>query len=40
MRLSLLTPLRAAAILGALAVAPAAMAQNAVFNEQQKQAMS
>jgi protein-disulfide isomerase len=39
MRLSLLTPLRAAAILGALAVAPAAMAQNAVFNEQQKQAI-
>ncbi|MXQ12429.1 DsbA family protein [Microvirga makkahensis] len=39
MRLSLLKTCRAAALLGVLAVAPAAMAQTAVFNEQQKQAI-
>ena len=39
MRFSLLKICQAAALLGALTVAPAAMAQNAVFNEQQKQAI-
>ncbi|WP_414470682.1 DsbA family protein [Microvirga sp. M2] len=43
MRFSLLNTCRAAALLGALlgglAVAPAALAQNAVFNDQQKQAI-
>ncbi|WP_230533226.1 DsbA family protein [Microvirga roseola] len=39
MRFSLLNLGRAAALIGALAVAPAALAQNAVFNEQQKQAI-
>jgi len=39
MRLSLLTTCRAVALFGVLAVAPAAMAQTAVFNEQQKQAI-
>lgn len=39
MRFSLLKTCQAVALLGALAVAPAAQAQNAVFNEQQKQAI-
>jgi len=39
MRFSLLTTCQALALLGTLAVAPAAQAQNAVFNEQQKQAI-
>ncbi|WP_134495683.1 DsbA family protein [Microvirga pakistanensis] len=39
MRFSLLNACRAMTLLGALAVAPAAQAQNAVFNEQQKQAI-
>ena len=39
MRLSLLKTCPAAALLGTLAVAPAALAQNAVFNEQQNQAI-
>jgi protein-disulfide isomerase len=39
MRFSPLKICQAAALLGALTVAPAAMAQNAVFNEQQKQAI-
>jgi protein-disulfide isomerase len=39
MRFSLLKTCQAVALFGALAVAPAAQAQNAVFNEQQKQAI-
>ncbi|HLM38154.1 MAG TPA: DsbA family protein [Microvirga sp.] len=39
MRFSLLKICQAAALLGALTLAPAAMAQSAVFNEQQKQAI-
>lgn len=39
MRFSFLKTFQAAAVLGALALAPAAQAQNAVFNEQQKQAI-
>jgi protein-disulfide isomerase len=39
MRSSLLKLCQAAPLLGALTLAPAAMAQNAVFNEQQKQAI-
>jgi protein-disulfide isomerase len=39
MRSSLLKICQAAALLGALILAPAAMAQSAVFNEQQKQAI-
>ena len=39
MRFSLLKTCQAVALFGALSVAPAAMAQNAVFNEQQKQAI-
>ncbi|KLK93059.1 DSBA oxidoreductase [Microvirga vignae] len=39
MRFSLLKTCQAMALFGALAVAPAAQAQNAVFNEQQKQAI-
>jgi protein-disulfide isomerase len=39
MRFSLLKTCQAVALLGALAVTPAAQAQNAVFNEQQKQAI-
>jgi protein-disulfide isomerase len=39
MRFSPLTISRTAALLGALAIAPAAMAQSTVFNEQQKQAI-
>lgn len=39
MRFSLFKTCRTAALIGALAVAPAAMAQNAVFTEQQKQAI-
>jgi protein-disulfide isomerase len=39
MRFSLLNTCRTMALLGALAVAPAAMAQNAPFTEQQKQAI-
>jgi protein-disulfide isomerase len=39
MRFPLLKTCQAAALLGVMAVAPAAMAQNAVFNEQQKQAI-
>ena len=39
MRFSLLRIGRTAALLGALAIAPAAMAQGTVFNEQQKQAI-
>ncbi|UVF17774.1 DsbA family protein [Microvirga terrae] len=39
MRFSLLSIGRTAALLGALAIAPAAMAQSSVFNEQQKQAI-
>ena len=39
MRSSLLKICQAAALLGALTLAPAAMAQSAVFNEQQKQAI-
>jgi len=39
MRFPLLKTCRTVALLGAFAVAPAAMAQNAVFNDQQKQAI-
>ncbi|NIX77389.1 DsbA family protein [Microvirga terricola] len=39
MRLSLLKSCRTVALLGALALAPSAMAQNAVFNDQQRQAI-
>jgi protein-disulfide isomerase len=39
MRFSLLKTCQAVAMFGALAIAPAAMAQTAVFNEQQKQAI-
>jgi protein-disulfide isomerase len=39
MRFSLLKLCQATALLGALTAAPAAMAQNALFNEQQKQAI-
>jgi protein-disulfide isomerase len=39
MRFSLLKTCQAVALFGALALAPAAQAQNAVFNEQQKQAI-
>jgi protein-disulfide isomerase len=39
MRFSLLKTCQAVALFGALALAPAAQAQNAIFNEQQKQAI-